>query len=113
MLVLIDNISYIVTAHCITDLMLMLAKLAVALGTGFLCNFWLQSYELSSTLLPTILVVMIGYVVATAFMSVYDTTLNTVSYTHLRAHETPEHLVCRLLLEKKKKKHDKKQTSVS
>ena len=28
-----------------------------------------------------------------------------VSYTHLRAHETPEHLVCRLLLEKKKKQH--------
>src|SRR5678816_1645068 len=26
-----------------------------------------------------------------------------VSYTHLRAHETPEHLVCRLLLAKKKK----------
>src|SRR5674536_121702 len=26
----------------------------------------------------------------------------TVSYTHLRAHETPEHLVCRLLLAKKK-----------
>src|SRR5678815_3075306 len=26
---------------------------------------------------------------------------NPVSYTHLRAHETPEHLVCRLLLEKK------------
>eukprot|EP00658_Telonema_sp_P-2_P014632 TRINITY_DN15567_c0_g1_i2.p3 TRINITY_DN15567_c0_g1~~TRINITY_DN15567_c0_g1_i2.p3 ORF type:complete len:121 (-),score=33.54 TRINITY_DN15567_c0_g1_i2:50-412(-) len=30
--------------------------------------------------------------------------VDTVSYTHLRAHETPEHLVCRLLLEKKKKK---------
>eukprot|EP00658_Telonema_sp_P-2_P058134 TRINITY_DN46560_c0_g1_i1.p1 TRINITY_DN46560_c0_g1~~TRINITY_DN46560_c0_g1_i1.p1 ORF type:complete len:176 (-),score=46.23 TRINITY_DN46560_c0_g1_i1:87-614(-) len=27
---------------------------------------------------------------------------HAVSYTHLRAHETPEHLVCRLLLEKKK-----------
>src|SRR5678815_5652394 len=26
--------------------------------------------------------------------------LDPVSYTHLRAHETPEHLVCRLLLEK-------------
>src|SRR5678816_2774122 len=26
--------------------------------------------------------------------------IRTVSYTHLRAHETPEHLVCRLLLEK-------------
>src|SRR5674536_123839 len=30
-----------------------------------------------------------------------------VSYTHLRAHETPEHLVCRLLLEKKKQKNHK------
>eukprot|EP00658_Telonema_sp_P-2_P038496 TRINITY_DN27609_c0_g1_i2.p1 TRINITY_DN27609_c0_g1~~TRINITY_DN27609_c0_g1_i2.p1 ORF type:complete len:262 (+),score=37.49 TRINITY_DN27609_c0_g1_i2:213-998(+) len=29
----------------------------------------------------------------------------SVSYTHLRAHETPEHLVCRLLLEKKKTTH--------
>eukprot|EP00658_Telonema_sp_P-2_P041304 TRINITY_DN2952_c0_g1_i16.p1 TRINITY_DN2952_c0_g1~~TRINITY_DN2952_c0_g1_i16.p1 ORF type:complete len:902 (+),score=204.49 TRINITY_DN2952_c0_g1_i16:48-2753(+) len=33
------------------------------------------------------------------------TTIAAVSYTHLRAHETPEHLVCRLLLEKKKKKN--------
>ena len=30
--------------------------------------------------------------------------LVTVSYTHLRAHETGRNLVCRLLLEKKKKK---------
>ena len=29
--------------------------------------------------------------------------LETVSYTHLRAHETDSYLVCRLLLEKKKK----------
>src|SRR5680860_1502894 len=29
--------------------------------------------------------------------------INTVSYTHLRAHETDSYLVCRLLLEKKKK----------
>ena len=28
--------------------------------------------------------------------------VETVPYTHIRAHETPEHLVCRLLLEKKK-----------
>jgi len=28
---------------------------------------------------------------------------NTVSYTHLRAHETRHDLVCRLLLEKKNK----------
>src|SRR5665647_3842040 len=30
--------------------------------------------------------------------------LKSVSYTHLRAHETDSYLVCRLLLEKKKKK---------
>ena len=29
---------------------------------------------------------------------------DAVSYTHLRAHETRHDLVCRLLLEKKKKK---------
>ena len=33
----------------------------------------------------------------------YD--VGTVSYTHLRAHETPEHLVCRLLLEKTNQYH--------
>eukprot|EP00658_Telonema_sp_P-2_P011465 TRINITY_DN14378_c0_g1_i2.p1 TRINITY_DN14378_c0_g1~~TRINITY_DN14378_c0_g1_i2.p1 ORF type:complete len:444 (+),score=91.66 TRINITY_DN14378_c0_g1_i2:117-1448(+) len=36
--------------------------------------------------------------------AVTDRWIVAVSYTHLRAHETPEHLVCRLLLEKKKKK---------
>ena len=33
----------------------------------------------------------------------YGTTINAVSYTHLRAHETLMNLVCRLLLEKKKR----------
>ena len=37
----------------------------------------------------------------------YQLCLEAVSYTHLRAHETPEHLVCRLLLEKKKKQQYK------
>src|SRR5664279_6423672 len=31
--------------------------------------------------------------------------IGAVSYTHLRAHETDSYLVCRLLLEKKKKKN--------
>src|SRR5680860_533072 len=33
-----------------------------------------------------------------------ENSIRTVSYTHLRAHETDSYLVCRLLLEKKKKK---------
>src|SRR5674476_421811 len=34
----------------------------------------------------------------------YWDSFTSVSYTHLRAHETGRNLVCRLLLEKKKKK---------
>eukprot|EP00831_Metopus_contortus_P010617 TRINITY_DN14149_c0_g1_i2.p2 TRINITY_DN14149_c0_g1~~TRINITY_DN14149_c0_g1_i2.p2 ORF type:complete len:109 (+),score=30.80 TRINITY_DN14149_c0_g1_i2:124-450(+) len=34
----------------------------------------------------------------------FEDRIEAVSYTHLRAHETSLHLVCRLLLEKKKKK---------
>ena len=36
----------------------------------------------------------------------FDASLESVSYTHLRAHETREDLVCRLLLEKKKSPRD-------
>ena len=35
-------------------------------------------------------------------LEIIDDTFDTVSYTHLRAHETVLDLVCRLLLEKKK-----------
>ena len=38
-----------------------------------------------------------SFVMAVLFMPLFP-----VSYTHLRAHETREDLVCRLLLEKKK-----------
>eukprot|EP00658_Telonema_sp_P-2_P055739 TRINITY_DN4429_c0_g1_i7.p2 TRINITY_DN4429_c0_g1~~TRINITY_DN4429_c0_g1_i7.p2 ORF type:complete len:100 (+),score=24.67 TRINITY_DN4429_c0_g1_i7:95-394(+) len=56
---------------------------------------------------------MVGQMVPTAATLTHRYTLHyppliPVSYTHLRAHETPEHLVCRLLLEKKKKKKTKK-----
>ena len=38
------------------------------------------------------------------FFRVRTPRMASVSYTHLRAHETRHDLVCRLLLEKKKKK---------
>src|SRR5678816_55225 len=41
--------------------------------------------------------------VAQLWIDAWKLGVKAVSYTHLRAHETPEHLVCRLLLEKKKK----------
>src|SRR5664280_3562486 len=45
-----------------------------------------------------------GDFVATAVTELDGTSRTAVSYTHLRAHETVLDLVCRLLLEKKKKK---------
>eukprot|EP00657_Telonema_sp_P-1_P008967 TRINITY_DN3162_c0_g1_i4.p1 TRINITY_DN3162_c0_g1~~TRINITY_DN3162_c0_g1_i4.p1 ORF type:complete len:130 (-),score=38.90 TRINITY_DN3162_c0_g1_i4:49-438(-) len=44
-----------------------------------------------------------------SFSLLYLHTSSSVSYTHLRAHETVLDLVCRLLLEKKKKKIQKKE----
>ena len=63
--------------------------------------------------LVLILAVELTFGMANAFKIVHGgympvligATIITVSYTHLRAHETPEHLVCRLLLEKKKDKY--------
>src|SRR5665647_3881221 len=39
-------------------------------------------------------------------LRVRQTLQTAVSYTHLRAHETDSYLVCRLLLEKKKKRSE-------
>ena len=39
------------------------------------------------------------------FADTFEECMDTVSYTHLRAHETRHDLVCRLLLEKKKKQY--------
>ena len=43
---------------------------------------------------------IVGMILSANGFEVID--LGAVSYTHPRAHETPEQLVCRLLLEKKK-----------
>src|SRR5678815_1507905 len=48
--------------------------------------------------------VVFQFVIAQALIIGTLIIIKPVSYTHLRAHETPEHLVCRLLLEKKKRK---------
>eukprot|EP00658_Telonema_sp_P-2_P024065 TRINITY_DN19659_c0_g1_i2.p1 TRINITY_DN19659_c0_g1~~TRINITY_DN19659_c0_g1_i2.p1 ORF type:complete len:539 (+),score=123.73 TRINITY_DN19659_c0_g1_i2:192-1808(+) len=59
----------------------------------------------------TITMGVFGSLVLHATVIPWGYTMMSVSYTHLRAHETPEHLVCRLLLEKKKnrkKERDKK-----
>src|SRR5678816_1960997 len=48
----------------------------------------------------TLIVSLMSSCVVLAPNGTVGSTTTPVSYTHLRAHETPEHLVCRLLLEK-------------
>ena len=45
-------------------------------------------------------------------INIGDYLIGPVSYTHLRAHETVLDLVCRLLLEKKKKDKNKQQLRI-
>ena len=51
----------------------------------------------------------VTYIPVDTLQHAFQNSNDTVSYTHLRAHETGRNLVCRLLLEKKKK-HTKKKT---
>ena len=51
-------------------------------------------------------------VVADEVRKLAERTSKAVSYTHLRAHETVLDLVCRLLLEKKKKKNKAQNTKM-
>src|SRR5665648_1132251 len=55
---------------------------------------------------PVVAAVVEGQRVIEAFRAMAGAT-DPVSYTHLRAHETRHDLVCRLLLEKKKKPNKK------
>ena len=52
-----------------------------------------------------LLQVIVSMLLITALVMLAGINWQPVSYTHLRAHETPEHLVCRLLLEKKHNTH--------
>ena len=57
-------------------------------------DFWLVSPESGGD--------PVGFITSPWWHPEKKTNIATVSYTHLRAHETSLHLVCRLLLEKKK-----------
>ena len=85
----------------------LLVLTATLIGIGFIMIFsssYQQSvmrFELSPTYFAQrqLQWIVVGTV---AMLACALVNYHPVSYTHLRAHETPEHLVCRLLLDKKK-----------
>src|SRR5678815_6072850 len=84
-------------------------RLSSSISSEFItCLYILFAWEMQREVLQ---VVRKGLVYSTHPASLFSSAAHSklcrdggrsVSYTHLRAHETPEHLVCRLLLEKKK-----------
>ena len=64
---------------------------------------WPNSTSLPSALERTINSDSLFGLNTSSFQHMLSTGSEPVSYTHLRAHETGRNLVCRLLLEKKKK----------
>src|SRR5678816_2103400 len=66
---------------------------------GQLSYFYGKNEEYYADLPLSFDVKLEGGVESTARIKISSIDINPVSYTHLRAHETPEHLVCRLLLE--------------
>ena len=102
-----------VTARGRRELARTASWISVRSGLGWLIGVWvvltlgsagvqLQSMQLAAGVAakdPGALVVMT--LVSVGFQGFYAV---SVSYTHLRAHETVLDLVCRLLLEKKKKR---------
>ena len=99
MAVLIDNMSYMAVCYFITAVIMFFAKLACAMGATALygtpahpcmpssrctlsqqlcrCNYWLQQRvpeEISSALVPTILILVVSMLVAHAFFEVQHIT---------------------------------------
>ena len=62
-------------------------------------------------MMVTLLLISIMMTMAVSSLSSASHIFMPVSYTHLRAHETDSYLVCRLLLEKKKKKRTRMPSS--
>ena len=58
--------------------------------------------DVLNSILPSTIRILESVEVKDSWHSCYSAMYRPVSYTHLRAHETSQDLVCRLLLEKKK-----------
>ena len=80
-----------------------LVKIGDAMGTD-------SEMEAINEIYPVIPSISIDYGIMEKSDIVKVISADTVSYTHLRAHETDSYLVCRLLLEKKKTNKKKNNT---
>src|SRR5665254_4920 len=66
----------------------------------WIIHLWVEGFfELLVTTMVAVTFFLLGVVSRQTAARVVYLDAIPVSYTHLRAHETPEHLVCRLLLE--------------
>ena len=79
---LFSMFSYIVITEFASTIMLFFGKLSIALGTGAIgavsLNALTGDLKVTSVVGPTIVITMMGFVVAQMFMMVYDMTIDSM-----------------------------------
>jgi len=77
--VLVSNMDYVFITVSITSGMLVFGKLAIALFTAAVGGYWCSQIDgVSSILVPTLIMVLIGYTISMLFMQVYEMGIDTV-----------------------------------
>ena len=86
-MLMIANMGRVAVVNLISALLLFLGKLAIAVGTGVVAYLWLENdlaYKaggdkaLHSTAPVMVVTVLLGYMIATSFMYVYDLAIDTI-----------------------------------
>lgn len=90
------NIGRVAAINVVSDLLLFIAKLGIALINAGIAMIVLTNYQgykdkISSPFLPCLVVFIIGYVVASVFMAVFSSVIDTVFLCFLIDEETNKH----------------------
>jgi len=76
--VMIFYIDYILITKSIAAGMLAFGRAAIAMGTAAVGGYWASTLDVSSIIAPTLLMLIIGFVVAAMFTEVYEMGIDTM-----------------------------------
>jgi len=91
---LFSMISYITIAEFISTLMLIFGKVSIALGTAAIGGYAFSQMNLTSIIFPTLLTLIMGFVVSSMFIEVYGMCVDTMLMCFCEAKLDPTSGVC-------------------
>jgi len=92
--ILFTMFTYIAVAEFTSAIMLFLGKIFIALFTAVIGAYFLQTRELTSMVFPCILVMLLGYMIADMFITVYDMCVDTMLMCFCEAKANPGSGIC-------------------